>query len=218
MVLWLDVMAVYTGNWPRGICKNRAPMCQIVDHAGRLAAVGAGCGCWFLPSARDIADELTGREVKLSFGGSVHDPADSVGRLLFNVLGMVAEFGSGLIRMRTREGHESRQGPRPASRRAAGTHARQEAHLGALHEAGEHANAGLADLFASASPALRLGRLEQAGDGAEQAFGVELRGGRVADDLAEAQHHDPVGYLEYMRQGVRDEDDSEPLLLGGLDH
>ena len=57
-----------------------------------------------LPDARDIVEELTAREVKLSLGGSVHDPTDPVGRLLFNVLAMVAEFESDLIRMRTREG------------------------------------------------------------------------------------------------------------------
>jgi len=57
-----------------------------------------------LGDARDIIDELTGKGVKLNIGGSLHDPADPVGRLLFNVLGMVAEFESDLIRMRTREG------------------------------------------------------------------------------------------------------------------
>jgi DNA invertase Pin-like site-specific DNA recombinase len=57
-----------------------------------------------LPDARDILDELTKRNVKLSLGGSVHDPTDPVGRLLFNVLAMVAEFESDLIRLRTREG------------------------------------------------------------------------------------------------------------------
>jgi DNA invertase Pin-like site-specific DNA recombinase len=51
---------------------------------------------------RAIADELTQRSVKLNLGGSVHDPTDPVGRLLFNVLAMVAEFESDLIRMRTR--------------------------------------------------------------------------------------------------------------------
>ena len=45
-----------------------------------------------LPDARDIADELTGRGVTLSLGGSEYDPTDPVGRLLFNVLSMVAEF------------------------------------------------------------------------------------------------------------------------------
>jgi DNA invertase Pin-like site-specific DNA recombinase len=57
-----------------------------------------------LPNARDILDELTRRNVKLSLGGSIHDPTDPVGRLLFNVLAMVAEFESDLIRLRTREG------------------------------------------------------------------------------------------------------------------
>lgn len=62
-----------------------------------------------LPDARDIADELTIKGVALSLGGSVYDPNDydpndAVGRLLFNVLGMVAEFEAELIRLRTREG------------------------------------------------------------------------------------------------------------------
>jgi len=42
--------------------------------------------------------------VRLSLGGSIHDPTDPVGRLLFNVLAMVAEFEADLISMRTKEG------------------------------------------------------------------------------------------------------------------
>jgi DNA invertase Pin-like site-specific DNA recombinase len=57
-----------------------------------------------LPDARAIADELTTRRVRLSLGGSVYDPTDPVGRLLFNVLAMVAEFEADLIRLRTKEG------------------------------------------------------------------------------------------------------------------
>lgn len=44
-----------------------------------------------LPDPRAIADELTVQEVRLNLGGAVYDP---VGRLLFNVLAMVAEFES----------------------------------------------------------------------------------------------------------------------------
>ena len=57
-----------------------------------------------LPDARAIVEDLTRRRVKLSLGGAVHDPTDPVGRLLFNVLAMVAEFEADLIRLRTREG------------------------------------------------------------------------------------------------------------------
>ena len=57
-----------------------------------------------LPDARAIADELIAGQVRLNLGGSVSDPTDPVGRLLFNVLAMVAEFESDLIRLRTREG------------------------------------------------------------------------------------------------------------------
>ena len=42
-----------------------------------------------LPDARPIAEDLTRRKVRLSLGGSVYDPTDPVGRLLFNVLAMV---------------------------------------------------------------------------------------------------------------------------------
>jgi DNA invertase Pin-like site-specific DNA recombinase len=45
-----------------------------------------------LPDARDIVEELTAAEVKLNIGGSLHDPNDPIGRLLFNVLAMIAEF------------------------------------------------------------------------------------------------------------------------------
>jgi DNA invertase Pin-like site-specific DNA recombinase len=57
-----------------------------------------------LRDARGIADELTTKGVALSLGGSRYDPTDPVGRLLFNVLAMVAEFERDLISVRTREG------------------------------------------------------------------------------------------------------------------
>jgi len=70
-----------------------------------------------LPDARAIADELTTRQVSLSLGGSVYDPTDAVGRLLFNVLAMVAEFRPDPAPHP--RGHEGRQGQRPAARQAA---------------------------------------------------------------------------------------------------
>ena len=88
--------------------------------------------------------------MKLSIGGSVHDPDDPVGRLLFNVLAMIAEFESDLIRMRTREGMTVAKakgrlrGKQPKLKPA------QEAHLVELWRAGQHTSAELAELFSVA--------------------------------------------------------------------
>lgn len=103
-----------------------------------------------LKDARDIVEELTTAGVTLNIGGSVHDPADPVGRLLFNVLGMIAEFESDLIRMRTREGMKVARakgrlrGKQPKLKPA------QEAHLVELWRAGKHTSAELAELFSVA--------------------------------------------------------------------
>ena len=89
-----------------------------------------------LRDVKDIVDDLTRREVKLSIGGSVHDPTDPVGRLLFNVLAMVAEFEADLIRARTREGMQVAKaagrlrGKQPKLSKA------QEKHLLSVHQAG----------------------------------------------------------------------------------
>src|SRR5207253_2421289 len=86
-----------------------------------------------LPDARDIVDELTSAQVKLNLGGSVHDPTDPVGRLLFNVLAMVAEFESDLIKMRTREGMKIARAKGRLRGKKPKLSPRQEAHLVALH-------------------------------------------------------------------------------------
>jgi len=49
------------------------------------------------------ATSLTNSPAATSLGGSLHDPNYPVGRLLFNVIAMVAEFRADLIRMRTRD-------------------------------------------------------------------------------------------------------------------
>ncbi len=57
-----------------------------------------------LPNVRDIADELTAREVRLDLGGAVYDPTDPVGRMCSTWVRMAAELEADLIRARTREG------------------------------------------------------------------------------------------------------------------
>ena len=100
-----------------------------------------------LPDARDIVDDLTRRQVKLNLGGSLHDPTDPVGRLLFNVLAMVAEFEADLIRARTREGMKVAKAKGRLRGKQPKLTPRQEAHLVALHRTGEHTGAELAELF-----------------------------------------------------------------------
>jgi len=97
--------------------------------------------------ARDIVDELTRRQVKLNIGGSVHDPTDPVGRLLFNVLAMVAEFEADLMRARTREGMAVARAKGRLRGRKPKLSSKQEAHLVELWRAGEHTTAELAELF-----------------------------------------------------------------------
>lgn len=100
-----------------------------------------------LPDARDIADELTIKGVALSLGGSVYDPNDAVGRLLFNVLGMVAEFEADLIRLRTREGMAIARSKGKLKGKKPKLSPSQRKHLLTLHAAGEHTQAELAELF-----------------------------------------------------------------------
>ena len=66
------------------LAASRAGDVLVVTKLDRLARS--------LRDASDIADELTKKGVALNRGKAVYDPTDPVGRLLFNVLGMVAEF------------------------------------------------------------------------------------------------------------------------------
>jgi DNA invertase Pin-like site-specific DNA recombinase len=99
-----------------------------------------------LSDARDIVEDLTRRGVKLNIGGSVRDSTDPVGRLLFNVLAMIAEFEADLIRLRTGEMKVAKaegrlRGKQPKLK------PRQEAHPVELHAAGQHTTGELAELF-----------------------------------------------------------------------
>lgn len=100
-----------------------------------------------VPDARNIVEELTAAGVTLNIGGSLHDPHDPIGRLLFNALAMVAEFEADLIRMRTREGMQLAKakgrlrGKQPKLRPV------QEKHLVDLHREGRHTTSELAEMF-----------------------------------------------------------------------
>jgi DNA invertase Pin-like site-specific DNA recombinase len=100
-----------------------------------------------LPDARDIVDELTRRQVRLQIAGALHDPDDPVGRLLFNVLAMVAEFEADLIRQRTREGMKIARAKGRLRGKQPKLNPRQEAHLVRLFRSGEYTTSEISDLF-----------------------------------------------------------------------
>ena len=100
-----------------------------------------------LPDARDIADELTRKGVALNLGGSVYDPHDPVGKLLFNVLGMVAEFEADLIRARTREGMAVAKAKGRLRGKQPKLSKTQERHMVSLHQSGAHTTTEIAELF-----------------------------------------------------------------------
>ncbi len=123
----------------RALAACRAGDTFVVTKLDRLARS--------LPDARDIAAELERRGASLSLGGSAYDPSDPVGRLLFNVLGMVAEFEADLIRARTREGMAVARAKGRLRGKQPKLSPAQEAHLVRLHRAGEHSTAEIAELF-----------------------------------------------------------------------
>ncbi len=100
-----------------------------------------------LPDARAIADEPTARHVRLNLDGPVYHPNDAVGRLLFDVLAMVAECESDLIWLRTREGMKVAKAKGRLRGKQPKLNPRLEAHPAELSQTGEHSTAGLADLF-----------------------------------------------------------------------
>jgi len=53
----------------------------------------------------DIAAELAGKGVKLSIGGSIHDPGDPIGKMFFGMLALMARVRVGPDPLAHRRGH-----------------------------------------------------------------------------------------------------------------
>ncbi|MUK02233.1 helix-turn-helix domain-containing protein [Vibrio cholerae] len=100
-----------------------------------------------LLDAREIADELTRKGVSLSLGGSIYDPTDPVGRLLFNVLGIVAEFESDLVRARTRRGMAVAKAKGRLRGKQPELSHHQRKHLLSLVDSGEYTRGEIAELL-----------------------------------------------------------------------
>ena len=97
--------------------------------------------------AHAISDELAEKGVALNVGGSKHDPTDPMGKLLFNVLAMIAEFEADLIRMRTREGMQVAKAKGKLRGKKPKLSPALEKHLVAQYRSGEHTTGELATQF-----------------------------------------------------------------------
>src|ERR1035437_5374455 len=142
-----DLTVQHDGLTALGVKANRIYVDHGLTGRKRDRPGLAGALAPSLPDARDIVEELTAAEVKLNIGGSLHDPNDPIGRLLFNVLAMIAEFESDLIRMRTREGMKVAKAKGRLRGKPPKLSPTQETHLVGLYRAGQHTTAELAELF-----------------------------------------------------------------------
>ena len=77
----------------------------------------------------------------------MHDPGDPVGRLLFTVLSMIAEFEADLVRARTREGMAVAKAKGRLRGKQPKLNPKQEALLVDLWRGGKHTSLDLAELF-----------------------------------------------------------------------
>ena len=105
-----------------------------------------------VPDARQIADALVERGVKLALGTSVYDPADPMGKMFFNILATFAEFEADLIRMRTREGMAIARAKGKLKGKQPKLSAKQQKELCRMHDSGEYSISDLAELFSVSRP------------------------------------------------------------------
>lgn len=105
-----------------------------------------------VPDARDIADSLIARGVKLALGTSVYDPTDPMGKMFFNILATFAEFESDLIRMRTREGMAIARANGKLRGKQPKLSVKQQTELRRMHDGRNHSISDLAELFSVSRP------------------------------------------------------------------
>jgi len=148
---------IYTDHGLTGTNRERPGLAQA------LAAVRAGDTfvvpkldrlARSVPDARAIADELETRGVKLALGSSVHDPADPMGKMFFNILATFAEFEADLICMRTREGMAIARAKGKLHGKQPKLSEKQQKELARMHATGDYSISDLAEVFAVSRPTI----------------------------------------------------------------
>jgi len=97
--------------------------------------------------ASTIAAELAAKDVRLSFNGSVYDPLDPMGRMIFGMLSVFAEFEANLVSARTREGMATARAKGRLKGGKPKLSPKREALLVSMHRSGDYTSAELAELF-----------------------------------------------------------------------
>lgn len=105
-----------------------------------------------VPDAREIADALVARGVKLALGTSIYDPMDPMGKMFFNVLATFAEFEGDLIHLRTKEGMAIARAKGKLRGKQPKLSDKQQKELYRMHETGQYSISDLAELLSVSRP------------------------------------------------------------------
>lgn len=97
--------------------------------------------------ASEISEHLQAQGVALQIGSEVYDPTVPTGKLLFNVLAMVAEFEADLISARTREGMAIAKKKGKLRGKQPKLTSRQQQHVHQMYASGEYTQADIAELM-----------------------------------------------------------------------
>lgn len=105
-----------------------------------------------VPDAREIADSLAARGIKLALGASVYDPTDPMGKMFFNILATFAEFEADLTRMRTREGMAVARAKGKLRGKQPKLSVKQQRELRRMYDTGDYSIRDLGELFTVSRP------------------------------------------------------------------
>ena len=105
-----------------------------------------------VPDARNIADSLVARGVRLALGSSIYDPTDPMGNMFFNILATFAEFEGDLIRLRTREGMAIARAKGKLRGKKPKLTEKQQRELRRMHDSGNYSISDLAEVFSVSRP------------------------------------------------------------------
>lgn len=105
--------------------------------------------------ASEISEHLQSQGVSLQINTEIYDPSVPTGKLLFNVLAMVAEFEAGLISSRTREGMAIAKRKGRLRGKKPKLTAKQQQHVHEMYQSGEYTQAEIAELMGVSDRTIR---------------------------------------------------------------